>query len=266
MARPRRAGHFNGMGGMGNYSDFSKRELVEILEVINSSLECRGEEDLKRLLDRIKGLVCGDYGICGIGQGAEGGEGLAAPPHIINLNYPVEWLQIYGGNQLYNQDPIVLKNLENPGSQLWDETYSSYDGELSRLFLTSRDFGLSHGVSGGLYNQRSNITTLFSFSGKGDWFKAHQKKILATLAPHLHQALARVYKNAQASARLSALSKREREIVSWVKAGKTNWEISMILNISERTVKFHVQNIERKLEAVNKAHAVAILMEHGQLD
>jgi DNA-binding CsgD family transcriptional regulator len=33
------------------------------------------------------------------------------------------------------------------------------------------------------------------------------------------------------------------------------------LNISERTVKFHIQNIERKLDAVNKAHAVAIAME-----
>lgn len=251
---------------MVSYGEFSKRELADILDVINSSLQCRAEDDIRMLLDRIRGLVSGDYGICGIGQGGEGGGGLNAPPHIINLNYPMEWLRIYGANQLYNQDPIVIRNLSNPGSQLWDETYSMYDGKLSKLFLTSRDFGLSHGVSGGLYNQDSNTTTLFSFSGKGDWFKDHQKNILALLAPHLHQALARVYKAAQASSRLSTLSKREREIVTWVKAGKTNWEISMILNISERTVKFHVQNIERKLEAVNKAHAVAILMEQGQLD
>lgn len=249
---------------MVSYSEFSKRELADILDVINSSLQCRAEEDIRTLLDRIRGLVSGDYGICGIGQG--GADGLGAPPHIINLNYPMEWLQIYGSNQLYNQDPIVLRNLSNPGSQLWDETYSMFDGKLTRLFLTSRDFGLNHGVSGGLYNQDSNTTTLFSFSGRGDWFKNHQKKILALLAPHLHQALAKVYKAAQTNSRLSALSKREREIVTWVKAGKTNWEISMILNISERTVKFHVQNIERKLEAVNKAHAVAILMEQGQLD
>lgn len=246
------------------YADFTKKELSDILDVIQSSIRCRGEEDIRVLLDRIRGLVCGDFGICGIGQG--GADGLSAPPHIINLNYPVDWLQIYGANQLYYQDPIVINNLSNPGSQLWDETYSMYGGKLSPLFLTSRDFGLNHGVSGGLYNQESNTTTLFSFSGSGDWFKDHQKKILAILAPHLHQALARIHREARAASRLGTLSKREKEIVSWVKAGKTNWEISMILNISERTVKFHVQNIERKLEAVNKAHAVAILMEQGHID
>ena len=249
---------------MMSYGDFTKKELSDILGVIHSSMQCRGEEDIKALLDSIRGLVCGDFGICGIGQGS--GDALGAPPHIINLNYPMEWLQIYGANQLYNQDPIVIRNLSNPGSQLWDETYSMYDGKLSKLFLTSRDFGLNYGVSGGMYNQDSNTTTLFSFSGSGDWFKGHQKKILAILAPHLHQALARIYRASQANSRIGTLSKREREIVSWVKAGKTNWEISMILNISERTVKFHVQNIERKLEAVNKAHAVAILMEQGRLD
>ena len=50
-----------------------------------------------------------------------------------------------------------------------------------------------------------------------------------------------------------------------MKAGKTNWEISVILNISERTVKFHVQNIERKLNAVNKTHAVAIALDQNLL-
>lgn len=249
---------------MVSFSDFSKRELANILDVINSSLQCRAEEDIRTLLDRIRELVSGDYAICGIGQGGE--SGLNSTPHIINLNYPMEWLQIYGANQLYNQDPIVIRNLSNAGSQLWDETYSMFDGKLSRIFLTSRDFGLNHGVSGGLHNQDTNTATLFSFSGSGDWFKDHQKQILTFLAPHLHQALARVYKAAQVNSRLSTLSKREREIVAWVKAGKTNWEISMILNISERTVKFHVQNIERKLEAVNKAHAVAILMEQGQIE
>lgn len=249
---------------MVNYSSFSKRELADILDVINSSLQCRVEDDIKTLLDRIRGLVSGDYAICGIGKGDEGG--LNSIPHIINLNYPIEWLQIYGGNKLYNQNPIVMRNLANAGSQLWDETYSMYDGKLSKIFLSSRDFGLNHGVSGGLHNHDNNTATLFSFSGSGDWFKDHQKKILTLLAPHLHQALARIYKAAQTNSRLGSLSKREREIVSWVKAGKTNWEISMILSISERTVKFHVQNIERKLEAVNKAHAVAILMEQSHLE
>lgn len=50
---------------------------------------------------------------------------------------------------------------------------------------------------------------------------------------------------------------REKEVLNWLKLGKTNWEISVILQISERTAKFHVGNIMKKLNAVTRGHAVA---------
>lgn len=56
-----------------------------------------------------------------------------------------------------------------------------------------------------------------------------------------------------------ALSMRELEIMEWVRNGKTNFEIGMILDISAFTVKNHLQRIFRKLEVVNRAQAVAKL-------
>ncbi|MFQ5330419.1 MAG: helix-turn-helix transcriptional regulator [Thermodesulfobacteriota bacterium] len=53
--------------------------------------------------------------------------------------------------------------------------------------------------------------------------------------------------------------------MQWLKEGKSNWELAMILDISERTVKFHVQNVEKKLNAVNRAHAVALAMDYGMI-
>ena len=53
------------------------------------------------------------------------------------------------------------------------------------------------------------------------------------------------------------LSKREEEILTWVSAGRTNIEISRILSISTFTVKNHVQRIIKKLDAANRAEAVA---------
>lgn len=63
-----------------------------------------------------------------------------------------------------------------------------------------------------------------------------------------------------------ALSQREREILDWVRKGKTNWEIAQILGISERTVKFHVQNIMLKLDVSSRTRAVAVAMERGLID
>ncbi len=48
--------------------------------------------------------------------------------------------------------------------------------------------------------------------------------------------------------------------------GKSSWEISVILNISERTVNFHIYNIMQKLEAVNRTHAVAVATSLGLIE
>jgi len=54
-----------------------------------------------------------------------------------------------------------------------------------------------------------------------------------------------------------SISPREKEVLKWIIEGKTNWEIGVILHISERTVKFHVQNLMKKLRATNRYHIVA---------
>ena len=56
---------------------------------------------------------------------------------------------------------------------------------------------------------------------------------------------------------LDSLTEREIEILKWLTEGKSSWDIGKILSISERTVKFHVNNICVKLNAVNRTHAVA---------
>lgn len=55
------------------------------------------------------------------------------------------------------------------------------------------------------------------------------------------------------------LTERERDALAWVAEGKSDWEISVILGVSETTARFHVDNARKKLGAVNRAQAVARL-------
>lgn len=59
------------------------------------------------------------------------------------------------------------------------------------------------------------------------------------------------------------LSHREREVLNWLNRGKTSWDIAMILNISERTVNYHVGNIMRKLGVSSRLHAVSEARARG---
>ena len=62
------------------------------------------------------------------------------------------------------------------------------------------------------------------------------------------------------------LSVREKEVVRWIKKGKSSWEIGAILGISERTVNFHVNNIKQKLNVISRTQAVAIAIEQGLIN
>ena len=56
------------------------------------------------------------------------------------------------------------------------------------------------------------------------------------------------------------LTPRERDSLALVAEGKTDWEVSVILGISEATARFHIDNGRAKLGAVTRAQAVAKLV------
>lgn len=61
------------------------------------------------------------------------------------------------------------------------------------------------------------------------------------------------------------LSAREHEVLRLVAAGFSNKQIAYSLSIAERTVKFHVTSIFQKLDADNRAQAVALALQRGLL-
>lgn len=156
---------------------------------------------------------------------------------------------------------MIRFNYEFYKTHMWGEAQRIFtDQPYIDLMNRASDFGLNYGVASGV-NGTGYKGSIFSFSCRDNRFKEHHKNLIDILTPHIHQALVRICELAKKPD--AQLSVREKEVLVWMKEGKTNWEISAILNIAERTVKFHVQNIERKLNAVNKAHAIAIAMDTG---
>ena len=59
------------------------------------------------------------------------------------------------------------------------------------------------------------------------------------------------------------LTLRETECLTWTANGKTSWEISVILGVSESTATFHLRNAATKLGASNRAHAAVKALHLG---
>ena len=90
--------------------------------------------------------------------------------------------------------------------------------------------------------------------------------LLGLLTPLLHACWRRVMAQelqlvqGQAASSTQGVTARERQVLAWMRQGKSNQEIGLLLGISALTVKNHVQKILRKLSASNRAQAVAQAM------
>jgi len=239
----------------------SKKDAVYLLELIYASLSCNNEEKLRELIGKLKYLIPFEFALCGFGEMTN--DYTVDPYNIINITYPSEWLELYVAQRFDKIDPIVRENCLNFKLQYWADTYKKY--RVPKEFIShAEDFGLRSGYTDGLRNFKGDKGSLFSFAGMSIKRDSRTEVILEHIIPHLHQALARIlcqYKPCNA-----ILSLREKEVLKWLKEGKSTWEISVILSISQDTVKFHVKRIMQKLDAVRRTQAVAIAIEQGLID
>ena len=69
----------------------------------------------------------------------------------------------------------------------------------------------------------------------------------------------------EVSGRSARLSGRELEVLDGLACGHATEQISDVLAMSPPTVRTHLRNIMRKLEANTRAHAVAIAIGDGAI-
>ncbi|MGA2192213.1 MAG: LuxR family transcriptional regulator [Nitrospirota bacterium] len=238
----------------------SKQDAVFLLDLTHKCLSCNTKEELKGLILRLKHLISHDYAL--IGFAAVGEEGMKDGFDIVNVSYPDEWLALYVSDQLHRIDPVPRHNFTKFDGQYWKDTYKIYNTP-KEFISKAADFGLVSGYTFGARDLRGTHGSLLSVSGRNMKRDRRTELILELVTPHFHQCFERIVRAKYAT---SPPSPREKEVLKWIGQGKSTWEVAMILGISERTVKFHLQNVMRKLNAVSRPHAIALGLELGIID
>jgi len=136
----------------------------------------------------------------------------------------------------------------------------------ARSFAKARDLGLAAGVSCSVRGPHGEWSlTSFALSWDGPAAEHHIATALPDcqlIACAIHCAAARIVRRTREHAMLrrpangQLLSERESQCLIESARGKTISEVGEILQISERTVAFHLANARRKLDAANSRHAV----------
>jgi len=142
--------------------------------------------------------------------------------------------------------------------------------ELTRQLLARRpDLGII------LYTGDSDAELLYEgldSGARGYALKAGSMEELASAiervangGSYVDPRLDRILLSPRATARVPQLSPREREIMHLMAEGRTAEAIGQEINVSVETVRTHVRNVIRKLQARNRVHAIAIALERGEI-
>ncbi|MGF1680089.1 helix-turn-helix transcriptional regulator [Photobacterium minamisatsumaniensis] len=167
----------------------------------------------------------------------------------ICIDFPSDKVNACFQNNDLTSDPLFASLLQNnhPISALLDPiTHPSYG---KRLVIAGR--------------QRQSELSMLMLSFGDRQPSDDEVNALFLLAPHLYLTLNNISKPpVEANSRLNAtITAREKELLHWLKIGKSNWEMGQVMGISERTVKYHLHNIYTKFGVSNRTHAVARALE-----
>jgi len=254
--------------------DLFPRELVDalppemcrtILELLHYARTAHSSEDIRLTLAQIQTLLHLGPSLCGVAQFDQNGQ-FQTFAKIINLNYPEAWLTQYWHRQYAHIDPVIKRLFQASGACQWQAVYAEeqpWSRELQEFIREARRAQLQDGFSASFHAPDKPLVAFLSYAYLGET-PTYITQVLTYIA---HAILPGLLKFAQADGftiqdRIEQLTFKEMVILSWMREGKSNADIALITNTSERTIRFHVEQILEKLAVTSRTQAVAIAVEY----
>ena len=116
-----------------------------------------------------------------------------------------------------------------------------------------RPIGIRHTMAVPIHVDQRLLVS-FVFNRAASAFGDRELQLAETVRPHL----ANLYRLGGTAPRMAGapLTAREREVLEWVAAGKTNRDIASILGARPRTIEKHLERIYEKLGVETRTAAV----------
>lgn len=186
--------------------------------------------------------------------------------HHVTSDYNSDWQLKYQSNNYALNDPTVPYCQHSTAPLLWSEEFFRNAGAI-HILEEARSYGISHGLSISTHDW-SGCKSMISLVrdkalDRNDREKANLIASARLISACVHQTGFQLLESEDKPQLKDSLTKREQEVLQWVAQGKTTWEISVIMSISEATVAFHVKNFMRKLDVYNRQQALAIALRIG---
>lgn len=179
---------------------------------------------------------------------------------VLLQHWPTDWFDHYSRSNFHEHDPVAQFVRTQFKAFDWGDVPQS-DDPISRELMASSaaDFGMRRGLCipvHDFFGYRAAISLATSQNPSPSHAAVEMIAIFAfNRMSRLHLA-----------SKTMRLTTREREVVTWAAAGKTAWDTSAILQVSEQTIEKHLISAMRKLDSYTKAQVVAESLRTGEIN
>ena len=235
------------------------RLFIDILERSREAMQAPGDLSLYR-------SICHRLGVKNVAY-----MGLNLPKktnrsYFVHNTYSADWAMRYETENYVSIDPIIRLGLTGIMPFDWSDM-GKHNVAQRKFFGEAVEFGVgTNGLSfplRGLYNETAVFSVSADFSAK-EWqrFKREHLREMRVIADLIHQdvvgdSIGKELRDEQ------QLTDREMECLRWYAEGKTYQDISDLLGISARTVRFFLESARHKLNCLNTTHTVVVALSRG---
>ncbi len=174
-------------------------------------------------------------------------------------NTPAGYLDVAKDLGEARRDPVMAKLMTQPVPVIYDQQTYAASGA-GEIWEAQAPYGYKTGIAVKLHLPGGKHFLLGV--DRDEALPAPGQQLtqmiagLQLLAAHALTAADRLLGPKVDKSDLPKLTRRELDVLSWTAQGKTAWEVSIILGMSEKTVNFHLGNAMRKLNVTSKHQAV----------
>ena len=229
---------------------------------------CATKQDdlVSGLIDSFQALLA----LWGLDAGAGGGwTGIGAKrSYRFYFNtWPADWLAVYNNEGLFLDDPIVPEAMRRMSPFRWADLTDgrTLDERASNVVARVYAYGWADGLVIPVHGP-SGYQGMVSLASMRRLDLSHDDiALIWVMSVALHDRCRVTRGLGESSHPAPELSARETECMRWVAAGKTDWEIGLLMSVSSSTAHFHVERVKKRLNTSSRTEAVAMLVLHGAL-
>jgi LuxR family quorum sensing-dependent transcriptional regulator len=236
----------------------SRRSLDETLSFI-AAVDRAGSADA--VAETVLSIVK-PFGFSQVFAGIIPSPGMSAQQQLANVvlhRWPEKWSQRYFSQGYLFDDPTIQHVTTSTEPFLWSELKGSYRDRPSarRVMDEATEFDLGFGFTVPMLTLEGQ-TAGFSIASDHGELPPYSRGGLQLLAMY---SFGRALSLADMPPTVK-LTPREADVLLWIAEGKSDWEISKILHVSEHLVDKMARQIRTKFGAANRTQAVAQALRH----